>query len=90
VGALLSLMWVFPQLSQGIPLAHALSDALVTWLLSCCLAAGLEIWQRTSYLQRRHSQQPGSGGNALGSGTSGAGSGKQLSPRHEGSDKKGN
>jgi hypothetical protein len=56
VGALLSLMWVMPCISQGVPVAHALLRALAMWVLSYCVAAGLETWQRTSYLQRKPRQ----------------------------------
>jgi hypothetical protein len=67
VGALLSLMWVMPCISQGVPVAHALPCALATWLLSCCLAAGLEMWQRTSYIHRKQSHGVKQGGNVTSS-----------------------
>jgi hypothetical protein len=53
VGALLSAVWIFPALQQGDPLTPAATSAAAAWLLSCCLAAALEVWMRTSYLQRR-------------------------------------
>jgi hypothetical protein len=64
VGGFLSLMWFFPRLAQGVPLAPALASTLTTWGLSCCLAAGLEVWQRNSYLQLKAQQHSGCAGSA--------------------------
>jgi hypothetical protein len=59
VGVLSSVKWVPLRISQGVPVIPALVSAFNTWFLSCCLAAGLEVWQRTSYLhkQRRSERQ---------------------------------
>jgi hypothetical protein len=58
IGAVWYLAWVCPQIRLGWSAAHITSFFLTTWLLSCCLAAGLEVWMRLSYLQRKQNTRP--------------------------------
>jgi hypothetical protein len=85
IGAVLSVMWIPLQLQQGLTGPQAVQSAIVSWLLSCCLAAALEVWMRLSYLQQRrgHKQQDPQGGNqgsAPGKSKRAAASGTKASP----------
>jgi hypothetical protein len=46
-------MWVLPQIKLGLSAGHIIGSLIATWGLSCCLAAGLEVWMRTSFMKEQ-------------------------------------
>jgi hypothetical protein len=58
IGAILSFMWILPQIKLGLSAGHIIGSCLATWALSCCVAAGLEVRMRLSYLQQQGHMPP--------------------------------